>query len=422
MAHIRKRTLSDGSTAYRVVWDDPSGKRQTRQFSKATGPRPAEAAKDFKVRLEDELRRGTYVDPRAGDLTFREVGERWMAEALYTESSRDTVERSLRLHIYPALGSSKVGALRRTHLQLFIRDLSRKPVDPRRNEPDHVLAPNTIKRIVDVVRAVLTYAVRDSLIPATPARGLTLPVVADAREDLVIPTAAQVHAIADEMPPRYRGLVLLAAGTGLRSGELRGLDLGRLRVLERVVRVNRQLVGSTAGTPRYGPPKTRGGYREVPMAPTYAETVAEHLRAFPPGHDGLVFTNGARNPLVREVLRAALSPVLRRHGFPVQSGMHLFRHFYASALIANGADVLTVMRLLGHTSSKQTLETYGHLWHDHMDRVRTTIDAAFPALPRAPSEALSGRPGRSGGAAAESARRSNTHGHVVELRPASSAE
>lgn len=422
MAHIRKRVLSDGSTAYRVVWDDPSGKRQTRQFSKASGPRPAEAAKDFKVRLEDELRRGTYVDPRAGNLTFGEVAQQWLDEAVYAESSRDTVERSLRLHINPALGASKVGALRRTHLQQFVRDLTRTPVDPRRNQPDHFLAPNTVRRIVDVVRAVLSHAVRDGLIPTSPAQGLTLPAAPTSRDAVVIPTAAQVHSIADAVPARYRGLILLAAGTGLRSGELRGLDLDRLRVLERVVRVNRQLIGSTAGVPRYGPPKTGGGFRDVPLSATYAEAVSEHLAAFPPGHDGLVFTNGARKPLVREVLRSALAPVLRRHGFPVQTGLHLFRHFYASALIANGADVLTVMRLLGHTSSKQTLETYGHLWHDHMDRVRTTIDATFPALPRAPSEALPGRPRRSGGAAAESARRPNTHGHVVELWPASSGE
>lgn len=88
---------------------------------------------------------------------------------------------------------------------------------------------------------------------------------------------------------------------------------------------------------------------------------------FPWGTTGPVFANGGRKPLVRKVLRSALAPMLRRHGLPVHTGMHMFQNFCTPAPIANGPDVLTVMRLLGHTSSKQALETYRHLWRDHME-------------------------------------------------------
>ena len=42
--------------------------------------------------------------------------------------------------------------------------------------------------------------------------------------------------------------------------------------------------------------------------------------------------------------------------------LHDCRHFYASGLIAEGCDVVTVQRALGHSSATTTLNTYSHLW------------------------------------------------------------
>ena len=54
------------------------------------------------------------------------------------------------------------------------------------------------------------------------------------------------------------------------------------------------------------------------------------------------------------------------------SGMtlHDLRHFYASALIAAGCDVVTVQRALGHARATTTLNTYTHLWSTAEDRTR----------------------------------------------------
>jgi integrase len=50
--------------------------------------------------------------------------------------------------------------------------------------------------------------------------------------------------------------------------------------------------------------------------------------------------------------------------------LHDLRHFYASALIAAGCDVVTVQRALGHSSASTTLNTYSHLWPTAEDRTR----------------------------------------------------
>jgi integrase len=57
--------------------------------------------------------------------------------------------------------------------------------------------------------------------------------------------------------------------------------------------------------------------------------------------------------------------------------MHDLRHFYASALIASGCDVVTVQRALGHSSATTTLSTYSHLWPDAEDRTRSAASAVM---------------------------------------------
>lgn len=51
--------------------------------------------------------------------------------------------------------------------------------------------------------------------------------------------------------------------------------------------------------------------------------------------------------------------------------LHDLRHFYASALIAAGCDVVTVQRALGHQSAQIALGVYAHLWSTAEDRTRS---------------------------------------------------
>jgi integrase len=59
--------------------------------------------------------------------------------------------------------------------------------------------------------------------------------------------------------------------------------------------------------------------------------------------------------------------------------LHDLRHFYASGLIAQGCDVVTVQRALGHASATTTLNTYSHLWPTAEDRTRKAATAMMIA-------------------------------------------
>ncbi len=55
------------------------------------------------------------------------------------------------------------------------------------------------------------------------------------------------------------------------------------------------------------------------------------------------------------------------------------RHYFASLLIASGADVKTVQARLRHASAKTTLDTYGHIWPDRDESTRAAVDAVITA-------------------------------------------
>jgi integrase len=66
-------------------------------------------------------------------------------------------------------------------------------------------------------------------------------------------------------------------------------------------------------------------------------------------------------------------------GLPDGFRYHDLRHYLASLLIAEGADVKTVQARLRHASAKTTLDTYGHLWPDRDESTRAAIEAVFQA-------------------------------------------
>jgi integrase len=64
-------------------------------------------------------------------------------------------------------------------------------------------------------------------------------------------------------------------------------------------------------------------------------------------------------------------------GLPAGFRYHDLRHYYASLLIASGADVKVVQARLRHASAMTTLDTYGHLWPDSEDATRAAVAAVW---------------------------------------------
>lgn len=357
MASIDKRP----GGGYRARWREyPGGPQKTRQFARKT------EAERFLDGIRGDLARGLYVDPAGGRVLFRDYAEEWRAAQVHRPTTALQTQSYLRVHAYPTLGHRPIGAIRRSEIQGWVKKRS------------EVLSPGSVELVYRWVATIFKAAVGDRLIPASPCVRIALP--KGDRHEIVPLEVEVVGALAEAVPARYRALIVLAAGTGLRQGECFGLTVDRVDFLRRQVRVDRQLVGVRDGRPVWGPPKSEAGFRTVPMPGVVIDAMSTHLAERGASVDGLVFTNSQGAPLRRSAFGAAWHRAGGRIGLPAGATFHDLRHFYASLLIAHGCSVKAVQKRLGHQSAMETLDTYSHLWPDGDDETRDAVDTVLGDL------------------------------------------
>jgi integrase len=303
---------------------------------------------------------GQYVDPKAGQVTFRDYAERWRKMQVQRPSSRAHIETMLRRHAYPTLGERPLSSILPSDIQAWVKGLE--------------LAPATIGVVHGIVSTIMKAAIRDRRIVANPCDGSKLPKVE--RKQVVPLTTEQVAALRDALPRQLQALVTLAAGTGMRQGECFGLTVDRVKFLERTAMVDRQLVTVPGQPPTLGPPKTQASNRTIPLPQVVVAALAAHLAEFPTTPDGLMFTFSGK-PITRQVFGHKWRSAVETAGVPAGTGFHGLRHYYASLLIRHGESVKTVQARLGHASAVETLDTYSHLWPDSDDRTRDAVDSVL---------------------------------------------
>jgi integrase len=242
--------------------------------------------------------------------------------------------------------------------------------------------------------ALLTAAVDDEKIRKNPCRADS---VKRPRPDprKVVPWApTQVFAVREGLPARYRLAATLAAGCGLRQGEVFGLRLDEVEFLRGWVRVERQ-VKIVRSRLVFGLPKGRRT-RPVPLPESVALEAAAHISAHPPVRvtlpwehpDGrlvsapLLLSTRERGALNRNMFNTYLwKPALRKAEVEPtrENGMHALRHFYASVLLDRGESIKALSEYLGHSDPGFTLRTYTHLMPSSEHRTRRAIDGVFRA-------------------------------------------
>lgn len=349
MASISKR--DDGK--YRARYREASGKEHARHFGRKVD------AQRWLDEVTAAVVTGAYVDPKAGKVTFRDYAEGWRAKQMHRAGTVEHVERSLRLHVYPRIGDKPLASVLPSDVQALVKAMS---LD---------LSPATVGVVYRHTSAIFKAAVADRRIQSSPCVKVRLPKASRPRVE-PLPTETVV-ALAEVVPERYRAMVVLAAGTGMRQGEVFGLTVDRVDFLRRTLRVDRQLVGLSGRAPEFGPPKTEASVRTIPLPAVVVEALAAHLRAYPAGVDGLIFTGSEGQRLRRSAFGNVWRDAAKAAGAPGVT-FHALRHYYASLLIRHGESVKTVQARLGHASAAETLDTYSHLWPDSDDRTREAVD------------------------------------------------
>ena len=265
---------------------------------------------------------------------------------------------------------------------------------------------------------MLRSAVRNRLIAYNPCDDIRVPKRRKQDTDeQVIARDVFRRRLLPAVPDRYRGLVAVAGGAGLRWGEAAGLcadavdlDAGRLRVIRTVVEVS-------GHTQFKGYPKSTAGRRTIPLPGWLVEFLRTHVELYGYGEADLLFANGVGGTHRRTLFRArqwrpslvragllgsvtqnatqwvgtwtdvdakrhqvrcatenvAVVQVARRQAGGLR--YHDLRHSYATWLVDDGVPPNMVQRVMGHERASTTLDLYTRRTDD-ADRILRALDDA----------------------------------------------
>ena len=154
------------------------------------------------------------------------------------------------------------------------------------------------------------------------------------------------------MPERYAAAVIVAAWSGLRSGELRALARRHVDLDAGTIRVERAILELSGQKPTFGRTKTEGSRRVVALPEFVMEQLRRHMEAYVGSSEGsLLFCTEDGGILTRTWLGQMFRRAQKRAGLEsLGLAWHDLRHTGASLAYAVGSSVVDVQRRLGHTT------------------------------------------------------------------------
>lgn len=366
---------------WQVRWRDYDGKQRKEHFDR----RPD--ADRRAATIQADMARGSFADPLAGKETFRYVAERWQAGAIQKQSTAENAAGILRRHILPYFGDRQIATIRRSDVQTWVKELSSR------------LAASTLQISFGYLKTIFSNAVLDHVITLNPCDGVKIPTP---RKPEIRPLREEVvSALIRSAPEHFQAMLLVAAASGLRHGELLGLEVEHIDFDRGELHVVQQCLTPEVGEPYIATPKTHSSVRTVRLADFAAAALKDHLQKYPVApilmwdktdprkpverKVHLVFQNGDGRAVRRGQWSHRWALIVKRANkllaesdsplrVPEGASMHDFRHFYASLLIKHRESIKVVQKALGHAKPSLTLDTYVHLFEATEDTTRAAVE------------------------------------------------
>jgi integrase len=293
---------------------------------------------------------------RVGRITVEELWGHFQTHELrnpVADRSPVTIETYLdnfRLYITPQWGKKYLDEVKAVQVEKWLGSLLSKE-----NKP---LAPATKSKIRNQMSCLYSHAIRhelwDRLNPISSVR--------QSSKRLLIPdilSLPEMQAILAKLNhPMHRIAILIAAVTGLRRSEIRGLKWADVDLERRWLHLRRGIVRTL-----HTKLKTEGSRRGVPIPQDLCDALVDWRdQSLYRGDDDWVLaspTTNGRNPIWLDiVLRNYIVPAAKEAGITKRIGWHTWRRSLASLLAAKGEKVKVVQELLRHSNATITMELY----------------------------------------------------------------
>ena len=335
MAYYRKR---DNNWEYRISYKDEKGK--FRQKSKG-GFKTKRLAQAAAMEVERKLTQNILTD---GEVTLYDFVKTWSEvykRPYVKDKTWETYTKNFK------------------HIKTYFQDLMVKDITPlyyqkKLNEFGEKYAQETLEKFHYQIKGAMKVAVREQVITFNFAEGAKVKSQISTRDEendfleeneykaLLALTREKIQYVS------YFTLYLLAV-TGLRFSEAMGLTWSDIDFKNGILDINKSF--DYSNTQDFADLKNESSKRKVPID---ANTI-ELLREYKKNHWQANIKNrvcfGVSNSACNKMIKKIVGRKVRNHSL---------RHTYASFLILNGVDIVTISKLLGHESPDITLKIYTH--------------------------------------------------------------
>lgn len=361
---------SDGLWVAALRVRDPGGRvRRVVRYRKT-----AEAARAALRELMRQVEDGYQLT--AGDPTLGAFLKHWLETSVKPSCRPKTYTGYASIvekRIVPRLGKLKLSKVTPAAIQGLYADLAAEGLTARSIVNTHA-----------VLRRALNQAVKWNMIPRNPAKAVDAPRAE--RSEIRTLTREQVDQfLAFTEHDRHHALYVLAVTTGMRLGELLGLQWGDIDLDEARLQIRRSLQHQKGRGYVFTEPKTKRSRRTVMLSQRAVVALREHRRrqlAERLAFEGqwlnpeLVFPNSWGGPLDGGWVTTRFKGLLRAAGLPVIR-FHDLRHTAATLLLEQGTHPKIVSDMLGHATISLTLDTYSHAIPALHEEAARTMDRLF---------------------------------------------
>lgn len=331
--------------------------------------------------LDRDYRNTTFEEYAAQWLKDREAGNQVAARTLSKE--RDRI-RTINL----TLGNMRIVAITRQDIKKFQTAIMTTGKDGKAPTlSGKPLSGTTAHGIRTTLHQILDEAVEDSIIAKNPCDRLKAPKVDTAeKEPLSEERAAEFRALLDSATPRPSLVGFrLCLFAGLRRGEACALKWSDFNAEDGTISISRNLCTQTL---KPKAPKTKAGYRTIPLDPATIDYLKRFKRIQAPKlialgksvNDSCIVAKAQCEYMHPENLTRSLVRFAKANGFDGLTP-HILRHTYCTLLCASSVDPKTAQYLMGHDDIRTTLGIYAHYHKKNGMKAASAIGALMDSLP-----------------------------------------
>lgn len=297
-------------------------------------------AKEFTKQAEVQRARETHDTP-----LFEAFSKDWLDEMKiqWRQSHISTVEGTLKNYLNPYFGEKEVGRITKKDILDFRASLAKVTT-----RSGNSLSASRINRIMTPLRMILSEAANrfDFSSPYHGIKSLKVP-----RTDVEPFSIEEVKQIIDTVRPDFRNYYVVRFFTGMRTGEIDGLQWDHVDFKRRQILVRQALV---QGRLEYT--KNDGSFRTIEMSQLVVDALNDQKKAT--GKRNFVFSTRTGGPMNHNnVTKRVWYPLLRHLGLrkrrPYQT-----RHTAATLWLAAGENPEWIARQMGHTTTEMLFRVY----------------------------------------------------------------